>query len=61
TNDFLISHERINQFTFSPEGYPDTRSIGSLLEDLFKQKRFENVITFEPFYLKDFMLTPKRV
>lgn len=61
TRDFLISHERINQFTFSPEGYPDTRSIGSLLEDLFKQKRFENVITFEPFYLKDFMLTPKRV
>jgi tRNA threonylcarbamoyladenosine biosynthesis protein TsaB len=60
TRDFLISHERFNQFTFSPEGYPDTRSIGSLLEDLFKQKRFENVITFEPFYLKDFMLTPKR-
>ena len=60
TRDFLISHERFNQFTFSPEGYPDTRSIGSLLEDLFTQKRFENVITFEPFYLKDFMLTPKR-
>ena len=60
TRDFLIPHERINQFTFSSEGYPDTRSIGPLLEDLFKQKRFENVITFEPFYLKDFMLTPKR-
>ena len=60
TNDFLISHECINQFTFSPEGYPDTRSIGPQLEDFFKQKRFENVITFEPFYLKDFMLTPKR-
>ena len=60
TRDFLISHERFNQFTFSPEGYPDTRSIGSLLDDLFIQKRFENVITFEPFYLKDFMLTPKR-
>ena len=60
TSDFLISHERINQFTFSTDNYPDTRSIGPLLEDLFKQKRFENVITFEPFYLKDFMLTPKR-
>jgi tRNA threonylcarbamoyladenosine biosynthesis protein TsaB len=60
TRDFLISHERIGQFTFCPEGYPDTRSIGPLLEDIFKQKRFENVITFEPFYLKDFMLTPKR-
>lgn len=60
TNDFLISHERINQFTFYPDNYPDTRSIGALLEDLFKQKRFENVVTFEPFYLKDFMLTPKR-
>ena len=61
TSDFLISHERIGQFTFCPEGYPDTRSIGPLLEDIFKQKRFENVITFEPFYLKDFMLTTKRV
>ena len=61
TSDFLISHERIGQFTFCPEGYPDTRSIGPLLEDTFKQKRFENVITFEPFYLKDFMLTTKRV
>lgn len=60
TRDFLISHERINQFTFFPDNYPDTRSIGPLLEDLFKQKRFENVLTFEPFYLKDFMLTSKR-
>jgi len=60
TRDFLISHERINQFTFYPDNYPDTRFIGALLENLFKQKRFENVITFEPFYLKDFMLTPKR-
>ena len=61
TRDFLISHERINQFTFYPDNYPDTRFIGPLLEDLFKQKRFENVVTFEPFYLKDFMLTPKRM
>jgi len=60
TRDFLISHERINQFTFYPDNYPDTRFIGALLENLFKQKRFENIITFEPFYLKDFMLTPKR-
>jgi tRNA threonylcarbamoyladenosine biosynthesis protein TsaB len=60
TRDFLISHARINQFTFYPDNYPDTRFIGALLENLFKQKRFENVITFEPFYLKDFMLTPKR-
>ncbi len=60
TSDFLLSHERFNQFAFYPDNYPDTRSIGPLLEDLFKQKRFENVITFEPFYLKDFMLTPKR-
>lgn len=60
TRDFLISHERINQFTFYPDNYPDTRFIGPLLENLFKQKRFENVVTFEPFYLKDFMLTPKR-
>ena len=60
TKDFLISHERINQFTFYPDNYPDTRFIGPLLENLFKQKKFENVVTFEPFYLKDFMLTPKR-
>ena len=60
TRDFLISHERINQFTFYPDNYPDTRFIGPLLENLFKQKEFENVVTFEPFYLKDFMLTPKR-
>ncbi|MEL0272769.1 MAG: tRNA (adenosine(37)-N6)-threonylcarbamoyltransferase complex dimerization subunit type 1 TsaB [Flavobacteriaceae bacterium] len=60
TRDFLISHAGINQFTFYPDNYPDTRFIGALLENLFKQKRFENVITFEPFYLKDFMLTPKR-
>ena len=60
TRDFLISHERINQFTFYPDNYPNTRFIGPLLENLFKQKEFENVVTFEPFYLKDFMLTPKR-
>lgn len=60
TRDFLISHERVNQFTFYSDNYPDTRFIGPLLENLFKQKEFENVVTFEPFYLKDFMLTPKR-
>ena len=59
-NDFLNSHKSINRFTFFSDNYPDTRSIGNLLEDIFEQKRFENVITFEPFYLKDFMLTPKR-
>jgi len=60
TNNFLNSHKSINQFTFFSDNYPDTRSIGNLLEDIFEKKRFENVITFEPFYLKDFMLTPKR-
>lgn len=60
TRDFLISHERVNQFTFYSDNYPDTRFIGPLLENLYKQKEFENVVTFEPFYLKDFMLTPKR-
>ena len=60
TRDFFISHERVNQFTFYSDNYPDTRFIGPLLENLYKQKEFENVVTFEPFYLKDFMLTPKR-
>ncbi len=60
TREFLTSHERFNRFSFLPDNYPDTRYIGDKIEASFKQKRFENTITFEPFYLKDFRITPKR-
>jgi tRNA threonylcarbamoyladenosine biosynthesis protein TsaB len=40
---------------------PSARTIGALATPLYEQRQFENVATFEPFYLKEFMTTvPKK-
>ena len=40
---------------------PSARTIGLLATTAFTESRFENIATFEPFYLKDFMTTqPKK-
>ena len=40
---------------------PSARTIGMLAADGFRAGRFENLATFEPFYLKEFMTTtPKK-
>jgi tRNA threonylcarbamoyladenosine biosynthesis protein TsaB len=40
---------------------PSARTIGALAISLYAQGQFENVATFEPFYLKEFMTTvPKK-
>lgn len=39
---------------------PSARTIGQLATTAFAEGRFENVSTFEPFYLKDFMTTQSK-
>lgn len=42
--------------------YPRASSIGHLAFEKFKNRDFENTVTFEPFYLKDFIATtPKKL
>lgn len=41
---------------------PSARTIGQLATSAFSERRFEDIATFEPFYLKDFMTTqPKKL
>ena len=41
---------------------PSAKTIGILATNLYEKSLFENVVTFEPFYLKDFVGTqPKKV
>ncbi|AQG78052.1 tRNA (adenosine(37)-N6)-threonylcarbamoyltransferase complex dimerization subunit type 1 TsaB [Spirosoma montaniterrae] len=41
---------------------PSARTVGALASVAFAEGRFENVATFEPYYLKEFMTTvPKRL
>ncbi|QJW88259.1 tRNA (adenosine(37)-N6)-threonylcarbamoyltransferase complex dimerization subunit type 1 TsaB [Spirosoma taeanense] len=39
---------------------PSARTVGKLATSAFTESRFEDVATFEPFYLKDFMTTQPR-
>jgi tRNA threonylcarbamoyladenosine biosynthesis protein TsaB len=39
---------------------PSARTIGQLATLAFNEGQFENLATFEPFYLKDFMTTQPR-
>jgi tRNA threonylcarbamoyladenosine biosynthesis protein TsaB len=42
--------------------YPKASNIGFQASEKFKNKDFENTVTFEPFYLKDFIATkPKKM
>lgn len=41
--------------------YPSAKTVGQLATVLFENQQFEDVVTFEPYYLKDFMTTtPKK-
>lgn len=39
--------------------YPSARNIGFLAAAMFEQRKFEDPVYFEPFYLKDFISTSK--
>jgi len=45
---------------FIEEIYPKASNIGYLAFEKFKNEDFENTVTFEPFYLKDFIATKPR-
>lgn len=42
------------------EAWPDASAMAPLAEAAFKEKRFEDLAYFEPFYLKDFVATVSR-
>ena len=46
---------------FIDDVFPSAESMISFSEEAFKQKQFEDVAYFEPFYLKDFVAGPKKV
>ena len=56
--EFLRNHPKVSQFRFDDTVYPNVSSAGAVLNELYHQKRFEDVVHFEPFYLKDFVVTP---
>lgn len=58
--EFLTDHPKSGQFSFDESVYPNVSKAGALLFELFQMKRFEDVVHFEPFYLKDFMVTPSK-
>ena len=45
---------------FFAQAFPDARAMAPLAEAAWKEKRFEDVAYFEPFYLKDFVATVSR-
>lgn len=44
-------------FTFKPQAVPSAKDMVSLAWERYKHKNFEDVAYFEPFYLKDFIVT----
>ncbi|AID37315.1 tRNA (adenosine(37)-N6)-threonylcarbamoyltransferase complex dimerization subunit type 1 TsaB [Candidatus Walczuchella monophlebidarum] len=46
---------------YRPEFFPSAKYMSSLSEDRFQQHKFENIESFEPFYLKDFLVKPIKV
>ena len=54
-----ITHE--NTIFLHTEIHPSAKTVGVLATNSFEKSLFENVVTFEPFYLKDFVGTqPKK-
>lgn len=45
---------------FHENKFPSANEMGKLAEIKFKNKAFEDVAYFEPFYLKDFVVTPSK-
>lgn len=55
-----ITHK--NAIFLHTEIHPSAKTVGLLATNSFEKSLFENVVTFEPFYLKDFVGTqPKKV
>ena len=51
-----------NNFTFLSDIFPSAEYMCNLSEKLFLEKKFEDLVYFEPFYLKEFVATmPKKL
>ena len=53
----LLQHENS---IFLEEKYPSSKELAVLAQAKLSKKEFEDVAYFEPFYLKDFMVTPSK-
>ena len=53
----IISHANAN---FIDEKLPTANEMAQLSYAKFQNKDFEDVAYFEPFYLKDFVVTPQK-
>ncbi|WP_196889741.1 tRNA (adenosine(37)-N6)-threonylcarbamoyltransferase complex dimerization subunit type 1 TsaB [Aureivirga sp. CE67] len=53
----VIKHENA---IFYESKFPSAKEMGKLAETKFKNEEFEDVAYFEPFYLKDFVVTPSK-
>lgn len=49
-----------SNFKFYSDAFPSAREMAFLAERKFKNKDFENLAYFEPYYLKDFILQTKK-
>jgi tRNA threonylcarbamoyladenosine biosynthesis protein TsaB len=47
-------------FIFLPDMFPSAKFMSGLVEEKFKEKQFEDVALFEPFYLKEFQAGVKK-
>ena len=54
-----ITHK--NAVFLNTEIHPSAKTVGLLATKSFEKSLFENVVTFEPFYLKDFVGTQKKL
>lgn len=53
----VVSHKNA---VFADEKYPSAKEMHFSAYQKFKENKFENIAYFEPFYLKDFIVTTKR-
>ena len=51
---------RVSPNAFFAEAFPTAMAMAPLAEAVWKEKRFEDLAYFEPFYLKDFVATVSR-
>ncbi|MDO3693695.1 tRNA (adenosine(37)-N6)-threonylcarbamoyltransferase complex dimerization subunit type 1 TsaB [Wenyingzhuangia sp. chi5] len=53
----IIQHTNAN---FIDNKFPSAQEMAFLAEEKYQEKHFEDTAYFEPFYLKDFMVTPQK-
>ena len=53
----IINHKNAN---FIDDKFPSAKEMAFLAEEKYQEKHFEDTAYFEPFYLKDFMVTPQK-